>query len=157
VGIVYPYSSSLTINGVILTANQEIKKLLALSIASFSTLDATGYPIATLVTFAMADKTPLLLLSKLSNHRVNVENDNRASLLIAKSGKGDPLAYPRVSLIGKVFLAKKTDYREIYLAQNPKSALYIDFADFDIFTFNVETVQYNGGFGRAMTLDYAEV
>lgn len=125
--------------------------------ASFATLDASGYPVATLTTFALAEKTPLLLLSKLSHHRVNVENDNRASLLIAKSGKGDPLAHPRVSLIGKVFLAKKDDYREIFLAQHPKSALYIDFADFDIFTFNVETVQYNGGFGKAVSMPYAEL
>lgn len=136
-----------------MTANQEIKKLLALGVASLATLEnETGYPLATLVTYAMVGKVPLLLLSKLSTHRINLEKDNRSSLLIGKTGKGDPLVHPRVTLIGRVFLAKKADYRGIYLEQHPKSALYIDFADFDIFTFDVEKLHYNGGFGKAFAL-----
>jgi heme iron utilization protein len=141
-----------------LTANQEIKKLLALGVASLATLDMeNGYPLATLVTYAMVGKVPLLLLSKLSAHRMNLEKDNRSSLLIGKIGKGDPLAHPRVTLIGRVFLAKKADYREVYLEHHPKSALYIDFADFDIFTFDMEQLHYNGGFGKALALKPEEV
>ena len=46
------------------------------------------------------DGSPLLLLSRLSSHTLNLEADPRASLLLAETGKGDPLAHPRLTVIG---------------------------------------------------------
>jgi len=62
-----------------------------------------GFPFASLVTVATdLDGSPLLLMSRLSTHTLNLERDPSASLLLAQGGKGDPLAHPRLTVIGRV-------------------------------------------------------
>ncbi len=61
-----------------------------------------GAPFASLVTVATdVDGTPLLLLSRLSAHTLNLEADPRCSLLLSQGGKGDPLAHPRLTVTGR--------------------------------------------------------
>ncbi len=69
---------------------------------ALATLDRnTGHPFASLVNVATdSDGSPLILISKLSTHTANLEVDARASLLLAATGKGDPLAHPRLTLLG---------------------------------------------------------
>ena len=116
-----------------------------------------GHPLATLVSLATAiDGAPLLLLSQLSAHRTNLERDSRASLLLAVRSKGDPLAHPRLSLIGRVQRLDDTDQaaraRTRFLARHPKAKLYADFTDFAWFRMEVEAGHLNGGFARAAAL-----
>jgi hypothetical protein len=60
-----------------------------------------GIRFAALVNVATdADGSPLILISRLSTHTANLETDGRASVLMASTGKGDPLAHPRLTLIG---------------------------------------------------------
>ena len=44
---------------------------------------------------------PVFFISRLSAHFPNLEADPRCSLLIGEPGKGDPLAHPRMTLIGR--------------------------------------------------------
>ena len=116
-----------------------------------------GHPLATLVSLATdIDGAPLLLLSQLSAHRTNLERDPRASLLLAARGKGDPLAHPRLSLIGRVQRLDDADRaaraRSRFLARHPKAKLYADFSDFAWFRMEVEAGHLNGGFARAAAL-----
>ena len=69
---------------------------------SLATIDRnTGHPFASLVNVATdGDGAPLILISKLSTHTANLEADPRASVLLAATGKGDPLAHPRLTLLG---------------------------------------------------------
>lgn len=121
-----------------------------------------GHPLATLVSLATAiDGAPLLLLSQLSAHRTNLERDPRASLLLAAQGKGDPLAHPRLSLIGRMQRLDNTDEaaraRSRFLARHPKAKLYADFADFAWFRMEVEAGHLNGGFARATALTREDI
>jgi putative heme iron utilization protein len=118
---------------------------------------AAGHPLATLVSLATdIDGAPLLLLSQLSAHRTNLERDPRASLLLAAQGKGDPLAHPRLSLIGRVHRLDDANQakraRTRFLSRHPKAKLYADFTDFAWFRMEVERAHLNGGFARAATL-----
>jgi putative heme iron utilization protein len=118
---------------------------------------AGGHPLATLVSLATdIDGAPLMLLSQLSAHRTNLERDPRASLLLAAQGKGDPLAHPRLSLIGRVHHLEDADQaaraRTRFLARHPKAKLYADFTDFGWFRMEVESGHLNGGFARAAAL-----
>ncbi len=131
---------------------------------ALATCDGTrdGHPLATLVSLATAvDGAPLLLLSQLSAHRTNLERDPRASLLLAVRGKGDPLAHPRLSLIGRVQRLDDTDQtaraRSRFLARHPKAKLYADFADFAWFRMEVEAGHLNGGFARAAALTHDDL
>src|ERR1700730_8554241 len=69
---------------------------------TLATLDRnTGHPFASLVNVATdADGSPLILVSRLSTHTANIETDGRASILLAQTGKGDPLAHPRLTVLG---------------------------------------------------------
>jgi putative heme iron utilization protein len=117
-----------------------------------------GAPFASLVTVATdLDGTPLLLLSRLSAHTLNLEADPRCSLLLAAGGKGDPLAHPRLTVTGIAQRSDEARVRARFLARHPKAALYADFPDFAFFRLEVRAGHLNGGFAKAATLNAAEL
>lgn len=126
---------------------------------ALATLEAgSGQPFASLVNVATdVDGTPLLLLSRLAGHTANIAADGRASLLLAEAGKGDPLAHPRLTVIGSVEPDTEPRVRRRFLARHPKSALYADFEDFGFYRLTVERAHLNGGFARAAGLSAAEL
>src|SRR5215471_11766508 len=80
------------------------KELLRVTRAgALATIDRnTGHPFSSLVNVATdADGSPLILVSRLSTHTANIEVDPRASVLLAQTGKGDPLAHPRLTVLGR--------------------------------------------------------
>src|SRR3974390_3285946 len=98
---------------------------------TLATLDRnTGHPFASLVNVATdSDGGPIILTSRLSTHTANLEADGRASLLLAATGKGDPLAHPRLTLLGAFVRvgrdeASEPRLRQRFLARHPKSELY---------------------------------
>jgi len=131
---------------------------------TLGTLDRnTGHPFASLVNVATdVDGSPVILTSRLSTHTANLEADGRASVLLAETGKGDPLAHPRLTVLG-VFArveretSDETRVRRRFLARHPKSELYVGFGDFSFWRMRVAAVHLNGGFARAADLTGAEV
>ena len=127
-------------------------------IGALGTIDRnTGHPVATLVTVATdTDGSPLILVSALSSHTANLTIDGRASLLLSTHGKGDPLAHPRLTVLGSFVRVNDGEGRERvkgrFLARHPKAALYVDFGDFAFFRLNVASGHLNGGFARAADL-----
>lgn len=119
---------------------------------ALATLDREGgHPFASLVTVATDhDGAPLFLLSTLSGHTANLEADPRASVLLAERGKGDPLAHPRLTVIGRLARTSAPSARARFLARHPKARLYAGFADFSLWRMEVERAHLNGGFARAM-------
>ena len=120
---------------------------------ALATLDPDGIPFASLVTMATdTDGTPLMLLSRLSGHTRNLLADPRCSLLFSQGGKGDPLAHPRLTVVGRAVQTTETRARERFLARHPKAKLYADFPDFGFFALVPEAGHLNGGFAKAATL-----
>ncbi len=123
----------------------------------------SGHPFASLVNVATdADGSPLILISRLSTHTANLEIDGRASLLLADVGRGDPLAHPRLTLLGTFAQIGREDRQEPrvrrrFLARHPKSELYAGFCDFSFWRLAVVSAHLNAGFGRAADLKAAEV
>src|SRR6185437_9670292 len=104
---------------------------------TLATLDrSSGYPFSSLVNVATdADGSPLILVSRLSTHTANLEVDGRASVLLASTGKGDPLAHARLTLLGTFAqvprqAADAPRVRRRFLSRHPKSELYAGFGDF---------------------------
>jgi putative heme iron utilization protein len=130
---------------------------------SLATIDRnTGHPFASLVNVATdVDGSPSILVSRLSTHTANLEVDGRASLLLASAGKGDPLAHPRLTLLGSFVQIARGDQeprlRRRFLARHPKSELYAGFADFSFWRLAVVSAHLNGGFARAADLKDADV
>jgi heme iron utilization protein len=124
---------------------------------ALGTLTSEGAPFTSLVALAMdRSQCPVIITSHLSGHTGHMQRDPRVSLLIGAVGKGDPLAHPRLTLIGRAEAAHPEDasygeLRALYLAQNPKAQLYVDLPGFWFWRIAPETAALNGGFGKAWT------
>jgi putative heme iron utilization protein len=131
---------------------------------ALATIDRnTGHPFGSLVNVATdIDGAPLILISRLATHTANLEKDGRASLLLAATGRGDPLAHARLTVLGE-FAAVARDaadeprLRRRFLTRHPKSELYAGFADFSFWRLAVVSAHLNAGFARAADLPAADL
>jgi len=138
----------------------DAKRLLRLSrTAALATLGVDGAPLTTWVGCASDfDGAPLFLLSTLAQHTKNIAFDPRGSLLLIRPpDRGDPLNHPRLTIGGPVAPHPEPNARKRYLQRNPKAKLYAPFADFAIYRVGIETVHFNGGFGRADRLASTDI
>lgn len=131
---------------------------------ALATIDRnTGHPFSSLVNVATdTDGSPLILVSRLSTHTANIERDSRASVLLASTGKGDPLAYPRLTVLGSFAQIERDSQDEArvrrrFLARHPKSQLYAGFGDFSFWRLGVVSAHLNGGFARAADLRASDI
>ena len=118
----------------------------------------TGHPLVSRVAVGCDPEGRLLsLASELSGHSRALAADPRCSILVGEPGKGDPLAHPRITLIGRMLHIERGSperdrLRGPWLDQHPKAALYVDFGDFHFFRLALERAHLNGGFGKAFIL-----
>ncbi len=109
-----------------------------------------GAPYASLALLAVdLDASPLLLLSDLAQHTINLRRDPRAALLLdGTAGHEEPLAGPRLTVQGE---ARRTSDRRLlarFLARHPSAAQYAGFGDFGLWRVAVERGHLVAGFGR---------
>ena len=82
-------------------------------------------------------------------------------MLLAQGGKGDPLAHPRLSLVGQARKisdpAERKHLRRRFLNRNPKAALYADFGDFAFWRLDIAQAHLNGGFAKAADYSFAQI
>lgn len=117
----------------------------------------TGIPLASRISCCTAmDGAVVFLISSLAPHFAALEGESRCSLLLGEPGKGDPLAYARITLIGTAQKICEDDHRSQvrhrFLRKHPKAELYVDFGDFAFWQLNVDRALLNGGFGKACEL-----
>lgn len=123
----------------------------------------TGHPFASRVLVGKDfDGVPVILASMLTTHMKAIIADPRCALLLGEPGRGDPLAWPRITL---VCAAERIDrdgesnarIRAAFLRRHPKSKLYVDFQDFSFFRLVPKRVSLNAGFGRAYNISGDEL
>jgi putative heme iron utilization protein len=118
-------------------------------------LEPAGYPYGSFVTFALDAGKPVFLISRIAEHTRNLVADPRASLLVHETGKADPLANGRVTLVGRGHKLERPaeSAREAFLAVHAQAGYYVDYADFDFWSLAVESIRYIGGYGRMSWVD----
>lgn len=120
---------------------------------------ATGWPSISRTIIALdEDGVPFILVSALAAHTGALKTDGRCSFLAGEPGKGDPLAYPRLSVQAQAFQVTREhpDFpalRDRFLNRHPKAQLYIDLPDFCFFCLMPQSGSLNGGFGKAFRLE----
>jgi len=110
-----------------------------------------GHPYGSFVTYAMHENSPIFLLSQLAEHTKNLNSNSKASLLIAETGSGNPLALSRVTLVGECLEVSKEERDSVknsFLEAHESASVYADWEDFAFFRLDVQSVRYIGGFGR---------
>jgi putative heme iron utilization protein len=117
-----------------------------------------GRPYVSLVAIAFDyDVSPLLLLSDLAQHSSNIATNPLLSLLFdggpVEHPPGDPLAEPRLSLLGQA--ARCDDVRLLarFTARHPSAAAYAGFGDFHLYRMTIERGHLIAGFGRISWVD----
>ena len=120
--------------------------------------DPKGYPYGSFVTVAFDHGTPVFLVSTMAEHTRNLQQDARASLLVAEGGSDDPLANGRVTLVGLCTQVEgdSSSTRSSFLATHKNAAYYADFKDFSFWRLDVETIRYIGGYGRMSWVEAAD-
>ena len=104
------------------------------------------------------DGGPVTLISALAPHFAALKAHPACAMMVGEPGhKGDPLTHPRLMLRATaVFVAPEDPtrpaLRDRWLADHPKSALYVDFADFAFVRFTPLSALLNAGFARAFRL-----
>lgn len=119
----------------------------------------TGTPAISRIAVGLDDQgQPLTLISQLSAHHAGLSAQPLAALMVGEPGpKGDPLTHPRLMIRVEARFLGRDDpahpaIRARWLKDHPKSALYIDFADFGFVRLQPVAAFLNGGFGKAMRL-----
>jgi heme iron utilization protein len=118
-----------------------------------------GRPYVSLVAAACdSDAAPLLLLSDLAQHTKNLTAEPVVSLLFEDvAGHADPLAGPRLTLLGRA--ERRDDPRAAarFAARHPASAAYAGFGDFHLYRVSIERGHLVAGFGRIAWIEAAEL
>lgn len=113
-----------------------------------------GLPFVTRIALAPDTGGMTTLVSDLAPHTAAIRKAPQASLMIGEPGKGDPLAYPRMTLaVTAQFIDKTEPAQADYLTHQPKAQLYIGFGDFHLVRLTAESAHLNGGFGKAYRLE----
>ncbi len=119
-----------------------------------------GHPYGSFVAFGLLKGSPIFLISALAEHTQNLRAESRASLMVVEDRPGDPLARGRATLVGSCVEIQEEEARsaarDAYLQAHPDASYYIDFGDFSLWTLEVETVRYIGGYGRMSWVDGAD-
>ena len=114
--------------------------------------EPAGFPYGSLVTFGLDGPDPIFLISALAEHTRNLRADSRCSLLIAESGKEDPLANARLTVLGQCAIIQDDAEREraknAFCKRHPTAAYYVDYADFSFWKLSAQALRYIGGYGR---------
>lgn len=118
-----------------------------------------GRPYVSLVACACeVDASPLLLLSDLAQHMKNLVTDPLVSLLFADRGDDpDPLAGPRLTLLGRAERCPDPLAAARFAARHPASEAYANFADFHLYRVAIERGHLVAGFGRIAWIEGDEL
>ena len=119
----------------------------------------TGTPGISRIAFGLSpDGGAITLISSLASHFAALQAHPVAAVMLGEpGGKGDPLTHPRLMLRVEARFVDRAapdhaDLRACWLADHPKSTLYIDFADFALVRLVPQTALLNAGFARASRL-----
>lgn len=116
-----------------------------------ATLTQTGHPFASRAPFTpLSDGSPIVCISDLAEHTMNIRRDPRASVLVSEAvdDAEDPLARPRVTLVGSFLPFGPTPEQiQTHLQRHPSAAGYVGLDDFSWWRLDVLTARYVGGYG----------
>jgi len=129
--------------------------------ASYAALGTSfeGRPYVSLVATACDhDASPLLLLSNLAQHTRNFAATSQVSLLFDGTREfPDPLAGPRLTLIGRAERCDNDRLLRRFAAHHPGSGVYAGFADFHLYRVFIERGHFVAGFGQIGWIERAEL
>ncbi|HJT87132.1 MAG TPA: DUF2470 domain-containing protein [Bryobacteraceae bacterium] len=108
-----------------------------------------GFPFGSLMPYAADERgRPVFFISTMAMHTQNLQEDRRASLLVAPlEAAEDPLGAARLTLLGAAGPVPAEEVRELYLSRYENAKRWQDFNDFAYYQLEISGVYFIGGFG----------
>lgn len=119
-----------------------------------------GFPFASLTPYALdAQGRPLILISALSQHTLNIRADDRVSLLVYDAAEPDVHDAARLTWIGRAVPVPEGDARArtAYMSRFPAVARFLKAHDFALYRLEPVRGYYIGGFGKIFWLEPREL
>ncbi|NNC82382.1 MAG: DUF2470 domain-containing protein [Flavobacteriales bacterium] len=140
---------------------EEARELIARSahgVLATLSLQLEGAPFASVASFCL-DKQgqPLIYMSTIAQHTLNVTADPRCSLIALEGPGKDVQAEGRVTIIGQLVKVEDEALLERYHRYFPASRQYKEFHDFDLYRLEPSKVRYIGGFGRIFWIEPQQI
>jgi len=141
------------------TSAQTARRLIAEIDRATLASSREGWPYASLVQVAVDERLrPLLLLSDLAEHSKNLKRDKRASLLFdGTMGVAEPLAGPRVTVLGEIEPAPEQELIDRFVARHPAAAAWVEMRDFHLYRLAPTRAHLVAGFGRIAWIEAADL
>jgi len=119
-----------------------------------------GWPFASLVAVACDHAgAPLVMISDLAEHAKNLKAARgRCALLFdGTAGHQNPLAGPRVTVLGRLLAEDDERLLARFVARHPDADTYAGFGDFHLYRMNVDRAYLVAGFGLIRWIETAEL
>lgn len=124
---------------------------------STNSYDCAGYPFGSVVPVCKNYwNQPIILISRLAQHTINIQNDARVSLLLTDAGQveyADVQSCQRITLIGNAQLLADKESKNRYYRFYPQAQAYHEQMDFDFYLVAPVKVRFIGGFGKIHWFD----
>jgi heme iron utilization protein len=108
-----------------------------------------GFPFGSVMPYAADDLgRPIFFISSMAMHAQNLQQDARASLLVAQpDSSSDPLGAARVTLLGTTAEVPAAEVRDLYLSRYENARYWQEYTDFKYHRLEVLSLYFIGGFG----------
>ena len=126
-------------------------------VATLATILPDGSPYTSLVLTANTPKgEPVLYVADIAEHTHNLLREPRSSLLFEiASHEAEPMAHPRVGLVGRLALSDDPELRQRFMLRHPSTDPQL--GGFRIFLFQTDRARLVGGFGDVRWVEGAEL
>ena len=121
-------------------------------ILSTTSVAVAGYPFGSVVPYVTTpDGVPVIYISTIAQHFKNLQADPRACLTAVESGREDPQAGSRISVLADAAQATSEEREavaEAYFERFPSSRRFADTHGFQFWLLRPKRVRFIGGFGK---------
>jgi len=157
-GIQKKLSAKMKLNQEVLTDAREVLAGNSHGALSTKSLHLEGHPFGSVVQYCVNDDGhPLIYISTIAQHTINVESDPRCSLLVLNGPGENVQAEARVTISGSlVKLEGEHAGLARYFRYFPGSETYQEFHDFACYELRPTAVRYIGGFGKIFWIETTE-
>ncbi len=120
-------------------------------VLSTISVDTPGYPFGSVVNYCLSrDGIPIILISRIAQHTLNIQADPKVSLIVNEDGKDDIQSAARLTYLAdaKILPPPDKDPALRYYGFFPEAQRYHEELEFDFYRLDPVRARYIGGFGE---------
>lgn len=128
-------------------------------VLSTTSVEMTGYPFGSVTTYCLDHGgQPVIQISNIAQHTINIKRDPRAALTLIESRSGDIQAQARLTYVTDVVpISDEAAVNDRFYRYFPQAKSYETMHDFSFYRLKLARGRYIGGFGEIYWLDSGDL